>query len=36
MKFNKDMIPLRIDTKDYIINVPEDYDPYHKAKKLLD
>ncbi|CAD8165235.1 unnamed protein product [Paramecium octaurelia] len=36
MRFTKDMIPLRIDTKDYLINVPEDYDPYHKAKKLLD
>ncbi|CAD8068580.1 unnamed protein product [Paramecium sonneborni] len=35
-KFIKDMIPLRIDTQDYLINVPEDYDPYHKAKKLLD
>lgn len=36
MNFIKDLIPLRIDTKDYIINVPEKYDPYYKAKKLLE
>lgn len=35
LKFEKDMIPLRMDVKDYYINVPDNYDPYNKAKKLL-
>jgi hypothetical protein len=35
LKFVKDLIPLRMEVEDHRINVPDNYDPYNKAKKLL-
>lgn len=32
--FVKDVMPLRMDTKDYFIDVPSNYDPYHRIKEL--